>query len=72
MDIFERDAGCLRPYLDRQISVSLLSLALLFATWPQNLSAGQDAQSPEQAVQGQQYTQQTPEQLQQLVAPIAL
>src|SRR6201984_910646 len=72
MNSFERAAGFLRPRLDRQILVSLLSLALLFATWPQNLSAHQDAQSPEQAAQGQQYIQQTPEQLQQLVAPIAL
>jgi uncharacterized membrane protein YgcG len=72
MNSFERAAGLLRPRLDRQILVSLLSLALLFATWPQNLSAHQDAQSPEQAAQGQQYIQQTPEQLQQLVAPIAL
>jgi hypothetical protein len=48
----------------------------LFATWPQNLAAYQDAQAPAQApAQGAQaapYTQQTPEQLQQLVAPIAL
>ncbi|MGD0957764.1 MAG: DUF3300 domain-containing protein [Candidatus Acidiferrales bacterium] len=53
----------------------------MFATWPQNLSAYQDAQAPAQAVQapppqaGQApppYAQQTPEQLQQLVAPIAL
>ena len=72
MNSFERAAGFLRPRLDRPILVSLLSLALLFATWPQNLSAHQDAQSPEQAAQGQQYIQQTPEQLQQLVAPIAL
>ena len=72
MNSFERAAGLLRSRLDRPILVSLLSLALLFATWPQNLSAHQDAQSPEQAAQGQQYIQQTPEQLQQLVAPIAL
>lgn len=62
MDVFKRAAGFLRPHLDRQISVSLLSLALLFATWPQNLPARQDAQSPEQAAQDQQYIQQTPEQ----------
>ena len=61
--------------MGKQILVSLLSLALLFATWPQNLSAYQDAQapaSPAQAAQAPPYTQQTPEQLQQLVAPIAL
>ena len=49
-----------------------LSLALLFATLPQNLWAHQDAQGPEQAVPSPPYTQQTPERLQQLVAPIAL
>jgi len=52
--------------------VSLLLLALLFVAWPQNLSARQDEQDPAQASQGQQYIQQTPEQLEQLVAPIAL
>ncbi len=72
MDIFGPAAGFSKPRLGKQISVSLLSLALLFAAWPQNLPAYQDAQGPEQAAQGQQYTQQTPEQLQQLVAPIAL
>ncbi len=72
MNIFGPAAGFSKPRLGKQISVSLLSLALLFAAWPQNLPAYQDAQGPEQAAQGQQYTQQTPEQLQQLVAPIAL
>ena len=42
------------------------------ATWSQNLSGYQDAQAPAQGPQAQQYTQQTPENLQQLVAPIAL
>ena len=42
------------------------------ATWPQNVSAYQDAPAPAEAAQGPQYTQQTPENLQQLVAPIAL
>ena len=63
-----------------QILVFVLSLVLLFATWPQPLSAEQDAQAPGQAPeqapaqtgQAPPYTQQTPEQLQQLVAPIAL
>src|SRR5229473_7557354 len=72
MNIFGPAAGFSKPRLGKQISVSLLSLALLFAAWPQNLPAYQDAQGPEQAAQGQQYAQQTPEQLQQLVAPIAL
>jgi hypothetical protein len=56
--------------------ILLLSLALLFATWPRNLSAYQDApmqnaQTPASAAQAP-YTQQTPDQLQQLVSPIAL
>jgi uncharacterized membrane protein YgcG len=65
MNIFERATRFSMPRLGKQILVSLLSLALLFATWPQDLSAHQDAQAPA-------YTQQTPEQLQQLAAPIAL
>jgi uncharacterized protein DUF3300 len=79
MNIFGYAPGFSRPRLGEQISVSLLSLALLFATWPQNLSANQDVQAPPQvsaqpaqAPPAAPYTQQTPEQLQQLVAPIAL
>jgi hypothetical protein len=72
MNIFERAEGFSRPRLGKQILASLLLLALLFATWPQNLAAYQDAQAPAEAAQGPPYTQQTPEQLQQLVAPIAL
>src|ERR1700719_386190 len=54
------------------MKTKLLSLALLFATWPQNLRAHQDAQGPDQAAPSPPQAQQTPEQLQQLVAPIAL
>jgi hypothetical protein len=79
MNIFGRAAGFSRPRWGKQILISLLSLALLFATWPQSLSAHQDAQAPPQAEQAPPqaapappYTQATPEQLQQLVAPIAL
>jgi hypothetical protein len=68
MNIFGRPEGPSKPRLAKGIFVSLLLLALLFVTWPQNLLASQDAQA-EQAVP---YTQQTPEQMQQLVAPIAL
>ena len=53
------------------ILVSVLSSALLFAINPQSLFAQQDAQAP-QAPQAPPYAQQTPDQLQQLVAPIAL
>ncbi len=58
--------------LDKQILVSLLSLALVFATWPQQLSAYQQAQTVPQPPQAPRYAPETPEQLQQLVAPIAL
>jgi Protein of unknown function (DUF3300) len=70
-----------RPQLAKQVLVSLMSLAMLCATLPQNLSAYQDAQAPAQnslpsapaqSDQAPPYAQQTPDQLQQLVAPIAL
>jgi uncharacterized membrane protein YgcG len=50
----------------------LLSVSLLFATLPADLFAAQDAQAPPPAPSGPQYAVQTPEQLQRLVAPIAL
>jgi uncharacterized membrane protein YgcG len=68
MSTFRR-AGFRRPQLGRQTLVSLLSVGLLFATWPRNLSAYQNAPPPSPPPP---YAQQTPEQLQQLVAPIAL
>ncbi len=74
MNIFGRATRISRPRFGKQSVISLLSLALLFAAWPQNLSAAQDA--PAQVAKPRRapppYTQQTPEQLQQLVAPIAL
>jgi len=72
MNIFGRAAGFSRPRLGKQALVSLLLLALLLATWPRSLSAYQEAQAAAQAPPAPPYTQQTPEQLQQLVAPIAL
>src|SRR5579863_4269687 len=80
-------AGFSRPQVSKQILVGVLSLALLVGTWPQNVSAAQDPasqdpaqsaqQAPEQqgapqAAQAPQHVPQTPDQLQQLVAPIAL
>jgi hypothetical protein len=62
MNISGHATGFSRPRLGNQILVFLL-----FATWPQNLPADQAAQAPAPS-----YTQQIPEQLQQLVAPIAL
>jgi hypothetical protein len=72
MNTFFRAGGPSRPGIAKQILVSLLSLTLLFATWPQSLPASQDAQAPAPEGQTPPYAQQTPEQLQQLVAPIAL
>ncbi|HYW40658.1 MAG TPA: DUF3300 domain-containing protein [Terriglobales bacterium] len=78
MNIFGRAAGFAGPRWGKQSLVSLLSLALLFATGPQSLSAqdaqapAQDAQGPAEGGQAPPYAQQTPEQLQRLVAPIAL
>ena len=72
MNIFGRGARFSRPRWGKQILISLLSLALLFATCPQSLLAHQDTQAPPEAAPAPPYTQQTPEQLQQLVAPIAL
>src|ERR1700735_679448 len=72
--------------LTERAFIAVLSLVLLFATLP-SLAAGQDQQpppppppadsqqanqAPAQDAQAPPYTQQTPEQLQQLVAPIAL
>src|SRR5277367_3197416 len=75
MNIPVSGKGVPRPGLSKQVLVSLLSLALLFAVCPQNLPARQDAppaQTTPQPPQPPQYTPQAPDQLQQLVAPIAL
>jgi len=76
MNIFRRAAGFSRLRSGQQILAFLLSLALLFATLPPSLPA-QDTPPPPQAAPEQgapapTYAQQTPEQLQRLVAPIAL
>ena len=80
MNICGRIAGFARPRFGKQIVIPLLSLVLMLVIWPQNASAHQDAPtSPQAPPQGappnapaSPYTQGTPEQLQQLVAPIAL
>jgi hypothetical protein len=71
-----RAANLSGPRLPQQILAFMLAIGLLFTTLPQNLAA-QDAQAPAQAADGSQtaassYTAQTTEQLDQLVAPIAL
>ena len=60
-----------KPRIAQRALASLLALVLLFAAYPQSLIA-QDQQPPAQSPSGPQYAQQTPEELQQLVAPIAL
>jgi hypothetical protein len=79
MNIFKYVAGLSRSRLGKRNLVCLLSLVLCFVAWPQDLFADQDqaAQAPtpsqdQQGVQAPSYAQQTPDQLQQLVAPIAL
>jgi hypothetical protein len=59
-----------RPRVRERIFVSMVTLALVFATGP--LAAFQDAQGATQARQALPRAQQTLDQLQQLVAPIAL
>jgi uncharacterized membrane protein YgcG len=82
VDQFKFDAGFPSLRMGKQILAALMSFTLLFATWPQSLSARQDsqgvqtppqdAQATAQDAQAPQYTPQTADQLQQLVAPIAL
>ena len=78
MNIFGQGTGFTTLRLKKRVLGSLLSFALLFAIWPQDLPAHQDApaqatqQAPPQDGQAPPYTTQTPEQIQQLVAPIAL
>jgi len=61
-------------HIAQQALASLLALVLLCAAYPQCLVAkdAQDQQSPAQVPPGAPYMQQTSEQLEQLVAPIAL
>jgi hypothetical protein len=83
MSVSARLAGFRSLQLGRQTLGLLLSFGLLFASWPENVSAKQDPQAPVtsqdqpppqsgQDGQAPPYAQQTPEQLQRLVAPIAL
>ena len=76
MNIVGRAAGFPRHGWGKQSLAGLLSLALLFATWPLSLSAqdapAQDTQASPRGGPAAPYAQQTPEQMQRLVAPIAL
>jgi uncharacterized membrane protein YgcG len=58
-------------HIAQRALATLLALVLLFATYPQSLVA-QEQPGPLQAPSGPPYQEQTPEQLQELVAPIAL
>jgi hypothetical protein len=58
-------------HIAQQALASLLTLVLLFAAWPQSLVA-QAPPGPLQVPPAPPYMQLTPEELQQLVAPIAL
>jgi Protein of unknown function (DUF3300) len=68
MDIIRAAATPPRFRRRRDIVVCLLSSSFLLASFAQRLCAEEDAPSP----QVPSHTQQTPDQLQQLVAPIAL
>jgi Protein of unknown function (DUF3300) len=78
MSNFNRAAEFSTHRLAQQVLVFLLSLGLLFAACPLNVAASpapQDqaqAQAPPDQAQAPPYTTQTPDQLQRLVAPIAL
>jgi uncharacterized membrane protein YgcG len=82
MKILRVGTGFSGSRLGKQSLVGALSLTLLLGTWLQSVSAAQDQdsqatqqQAPPQdgsAAQAPQHPAQTPEQLQQLVAPIAL
>ncbi len=70
MNICGCAAGFSRARMAERRLCCLLSLALLVAAWPQNLWADQVAQARRRPPA--HHAQQTPEQLQRVVAPIAL
>ncbi len=81
MMIFGLSAEFSAPRLREQILAFVLSAALLLAALPQNLAAANTQEPPASQTQASQqgtasaaaqYVQQSPEQIQQLVAPIAL
>src|ERR1700688_2956589 len=72
MNIFENGAFFTQASWCRKGSALLLAFALLFATGPLDTRAAQDQPAPAQSSDGPAYQTQSPEELQQLVAPIAL
>src|SRR6202045_1493141 len=72
MSILGRGEGFAGPRSRKQLLACLLLPALLSPARPQDLPANQDPPAPTPAVAAPPYARQTAEQLQQLVAPIAL
>jgi hypothetical protein len=72
MNIFENGSFFTQASWYRKGSALLLAFALLFAAGPLDTRAAQDQPAPAQSSDGPAYQAQSPEQLQQLVAPIAL
>jgi hypothetical protein len=72
MSILKRVAGLSSPRSSKQILACLLLPALLWPASAQEWPANPDLPAPAQGAPASQPPQQTPEQLQQLVAPIAL
>jgi len=67
-----KDKNAARARRGRKVLGCLLSFALVFTALPQTTMLAQDQQAPPPTPRGPEYATKTPEQLQQLVAPIAL
>jgi hypothetical protein len=72
MNTFERGAHVRRATWHSKACAFLLAFALLAVAGPLDIHAAQDQPAASQTQQGPPYQTQSPEQLQQLVAPIAL
>jgi len=73
MSILRRTGGGSTPRSRKRVFLCMLPATLWLMAWPQRLPATQDSQAPAPSrAPAPAYVKQTPEQLQQLVAPIAL
>jgi uncharacterized membrane protein YgcG len=72
LNVFRPATGLFDLRFANQILATMLAFALLLTMSPQVFAAPQDSQDSSQPSQAPAYAQQTPDQLQQLVAPIAL
>jgi len=72
MNAFGSAAGFSIPQWGKRIVVGLMAIVLVFGGWAQSAAAKQDAQAPAQGAQAPAYKQHSPEELQRMVAPIAL